>query len=392
MKTTYLQFNYHTIYCVFAVLIVMLVYAIAAKLFHDYMDKTFHTLLAQYTLEIKTLFFPPNHECEILPFSKRLDAYYEQNKNLMKKRHFRFAFEDALLDVIVNNEEANDMGRETAHRFSYVKDAIADLKSSNIARQMHGCQQVGTYLYEPAIPLLFQLLQTMSSKLQYNILMCLSEFGQPELIVAAFEIIEKAVLVNDRAVRKIVAKMGPRKEELFEAIFKTHSTTLIPLFLKFIDKDSANTYLDRIMFMVRSKDTELRIAVIRALSQTKNKKIVPDLIYALDAEEWEVRAAAAKGLESVPVHRAEAPLLRAMCDSSWWVRQNAASAALAMPNNEFMIRQALLTKDAYAIDSLLNAADLKGMSDIVDAIQAELQEDSTFQTDNNDSKTEVAIA
>lgn len=212
------------------------------------------------------------------------------------------------------------------------------------------------------------------------------------MILQAFEIVEKNIHLNDYAVRKIIDNMKDKKQELFEGIFKTNSSVLMALFLQFIDKHSANTYLDKIMFIAKSDNTNLRLAAIHALAQTENKKIVPDLISALEADEWEIRAAAAKGLESIPTQKAENSLLRALRDQTWRVRQNAASAALSMSNHEFMIKQTLLSEDPNAIDSLFYAADTKGMSHTFIAIQEGLQEHSIQKSDENGLSTAATTA
>lgn len=174
MKNSYLYFNYSTICCVSIVLVIMLIYAVISKVLHANIERAYHTLLERFAKEIDALFFPTNDGQSDLPFSQRLEVYYEENISLLKKGQQRVAFQEALLNIMADKKEVICMGRQTASRFSYVEDAIADLKSGNITRQMRGCQQIGSYLYEPAIPLVFQILQTMSSKLQYSALMCLS--------------------------------------------------------------------------------------------------------------------------------------------------------------------------------------------------------------------------
>lgn len=305
---------------------------------------------------------------------------------MLKKGRAREVFERALLRTMNENEEIAMEVRKTAYRFSFIEELLMNLNSNNVNRRLRGCQQVGAYLYEPAVPLLLKMLHFTLPQLQYSVLLALANFGRPELIVEAFQIIEHAVLVNDRTVREIVYKMGDRKSELFGAILKGNSPVLVPLFLKFIDMDSANTYLFNIINLSKTDDMELRIAAVRALAQTKNQVVVPELIAALEAEEWEVRAAAAKGLQSVPHQDASFPLLQAMSDRAWWVRQNAALAALSLANPKKMIKKALLTNDPYALDSLYYAADILGMTEIVEEVKKKQKQNQS--TENQPTKNQ----
>lgn len=383
MYNSDLYTNYLIIVSIFIVMIIMIVYAIVTKLLQDYLKRRHGMLLKRYLGEIKQLFQAPDRK-----FSHQLDDYYKQNGNILKRGMEREVFETALLQILNENEMIRHKARETAYRFSFEQESIANLSSNNLTRQLQGCQQVGAYLYEDGIPLLFQMLSYPMPQLQYITLLSLAEFGQPELIVQAFDIIEYAVLVNDRAVREIVRKMGDRKSELFDAILKGNSSILVPLFLKFMDSDSANTYLDRIITFTKSEDMELRIAAVRALTQTKNKQVVLALIDAMQDKDWEVRAAAAKGLQAIPDQDSYFPLLHAMSDPAWWVRQNAAVAVLSLPSPESLIKKALLSGDAYALDSLYHAADRLGMTNTVKEIQEQLDENEIQQPKEDDLRSD----
>ena len=59
-----------------------------------------------------------------------------------------------------------------------------------------------------------------------------------------------------------------------------------------------------------------------------------------------------------------------MSDSAWWVRQNAALTALSLPKPEVFIKEALQSRDNYAIDSLTYAANVMNMSEIINMISS----------------------
>ncbi len=364
------HYNYLVITIISVILIIMLLYAIFAKIAHDYIKHRNGILLEKFTKEIKELLFPTDKQQIELAFLQRLYVYYMQNSRLLKRGRERSLFEEALLQCINKDRENADKALEIANCFSFSEESIPNLTSNNTARRLKGCQQAGAYLYEAAIPFLFKILHILSPQLQYSALISLAEFGDPDLVVRSFEMIEHVILVNDRAVREIVGKMGNKKSDLFYMILDGNSPILVPLFLKFIDEGSANLYLSQIMVLAKSDDIEMRIAAIRALAETKNKKVLSELIDALEDEEWEVRAAAAKGIREIPDQQAYAPLLKAMSDSAWWVRQNAALTALSLPKPEVFIKEALQSRDNYAIDSLTYAANVMNMSEIINMISS----------------------
>lgn len=368
MKSPYLEFNYLIINFLLNALLFTLTCALITKVVHDSRNRRYRVLWTHFSGEIESLFFCTDSTQVDLAFLQRLDAYFECHRHLLKKSKQRAAFEDVLLLTMSEREDTVAMGRQTAYRFSLPKASCDNLKSISISRQMRGCQQAGAYLYKPAIPLLLNLLRKKSPQLQYNVLLALADFRRPGLVVESFKIIENDIIVNERIFREIVSKMDDQKTELFGAIFELNSPILTPSFLKYIDADSANVYLDQIIVMGNSEDTELRIAAIRGIAASKNSRGVPALIQALQAEEWEIRAAAAKGLKDISTQEADDQLLCAIFDNAWWVRYNAALALLTSPNRNELVEKTLQTEDPHAISSLQHAAHAMGMADIVTLI------------------------
>ena len=236
--------------------------------------------------------------------------------------------------------------------------------------------QARAYLYKPAIPYLINELYDTTMNMQYDILVALSYFNDPEIIIQGFEIIQKSVLVNQRTVCQVIKRMHPENRKiLFDGILDLGSEYLSSIFLKCIDRDSALYVIDKIIPLCgEGHMKELRIAAIKAISTTEDKTLIPELIQALQDSEWELRAVAASGLEMMPDERALQALITAICDSEWWVRQNAALALLAYPSPEIIMMQVLKTKDIYAIESLKYVAEQKNMSNILNNVQEELQE------------------
>ena len=371
-----LQFNYAVLTVLSGLLVSMLIFAVFSKIMHEHGLNMRSAALKRYLSDIAEIIDAGSD----VGFENLLNTYYLKNFKLMNRGKQRSIFEEAILQTINENHIFAEKAREIAYKFGFADESIINLEHKNLLHKLRGCQQAGAYLYDEAVPLVLDMLHFINPRIQYNALLALSDFKNPELIAKGFKIIKNAVLVNDRTVREIIEKMGNEQGRLFGMILKTKSPSLIPLFLKFIDKESVIKYLNEIKQFVQSEDMEMRIASVRALSKTQDKKILPYIISTLDDDKWEVRAAAAKGISEIRDEKTYLPILKAMEDSAWWVRQNAAMAALSVENPKILIDNVLRSGDSYAADSLYHAAELMNMTHLIEEVKERQLPDKTIQS------------
>lgn len=308
-------------------------------------------------------------------YPEELKIFLKKNKRVKLKRRYYELMEEILFDMIENKENCAYGARLIASELKFPPESVKNLKKGRKSSILRGCLQARAYLYKPAIPYLINQLYDTSMNMQYDILMALSYFNNPEIIVQAFEIIQKSILVNQRTVCQVIKRThSENREVLFDGILNLSSEDLSAQFLKCIDHDTAVKVIDKIIPLF-SEDyvKELRIAAIKAIAATGDKTLIPELIKALQDSQWELRAVAANGLEMMPDERALQVLLTAVCDSEWWVRQNAAMALLAYPSPENNMIEVLKTKNFDAIENLTYAAEQKNMSTILYNLQEKLQ-------------------
>lgn len=308
-------------------------------------------------------------------FPEELKVFIKKHKRVKLKRRYYELMEEILFDMIEHNENCAYGARMIASKLKFPPESVKNLKKGRKSSILRGCLQARAYLYKPAIPYLIDQLYNTAKEMQYDILMALSYFNDPDIIVQAFDIIQKSVLVNQRTVCQVIKRTHPdNREVLYDGILELSSEDLSSQFLKCIDRDAAVKVVDKIIPLF-SEDhiKELRVAAIKAIATTNDRTLIPELIKALQDPQWELRAVAANGLEMMPDESALQALMTAVCDSEWWVRQNAAMALLAYPSPENNMIEVLKTKDFNAIENLTYAAEQKNMSTILYNLQEKFQ-------------------
>lgn len=293
--------------------------------------------------------------------------YFNKSEKNRNKRKYTHLIEETLFELTEKDKATAPAIRAIAHEMEFTFLTINNLKKHNASHILRGCLQAKTYLYEPAIPYLLHHLRFCRFGLQYDLLLSLSRFDDPDVIVEAFEIIKDSVQVNERTIREIIKWMSPENQvTLISRIFEMKSEYLSSIFLKCISKHAALALSDELIpFFNEDNTKEIRVAAIRAMTVTEDPVFIPQLIEALKDPSWDIRAVAAKGLDGMTNEQTLQPLINAICDSEWWVRQNAALALLSYPDTETVISQVIETKDHYAYESLSYAAEFKDMKHIL---------------------------
>ena len=262
--------------------------------------------------------------------------------------------EDLLLEIIENGKiEKRIRARTIADQLGLPPKSLNMIHSrleNNIAI---GCRKAGLYQYEGAIPDIVKALDIFSSATQFEVLMALSRIGNISVMVQAFDKIHKFILINERAINEIVNVYSGDRYELFHKMLYHQSDYLARIFLKAIDRDTANALINDILIISKTGGKETRLACIIAIGRSGNSRKIPVLTRAMRDPEWEIRAMAAKTLGILTGPSAIAPLAKAARDNEWWVRQNAISSILAYPGYEMILSSIIKSGDKYAYDSIL---------------------------------------
>ena len=262
--------------------------------------------------------------------------------------------EELLLESIENEKaETKIRARTIADELGLPPRSLALIRSKLDGNIAIGCRKAGLYKYENAVPDIVKALEIFSSTTQLEVLMALSRIGNSEVLAEAFDKINQFILVNERAINEIVSVFTGDRHELYKLMLHNKSDYLVRIFLKAIDRETANSLIGDITNIYKSGDKETRLACIVAIGKSENSGKIPMLVRALRDTEWEIRAMAAKTLGVLTGPLAITALAKAARDREWWVRQNAVTSILSYPGREEILSSIIRTGDKYAYDSIV---------------------------------------
>ncbi|MCL2320304.1 MAG: HEAT repeat domain-containing protein [Treponema sp.] len=330
------------------IFVVMVITVVCTKLIQAYMTKKRNADTRTIRPVLNRLFGAE--------FGDFLDSHEEIISNLADKLKGKFSrqtLEDMLLDILENGEEEI---KERAHIIAtflgFPARCCSMIKSRLISNVANGCRKAGLYQCENAIPGMMKVLDILSSDTQFEVLVALARFGNTDTLVQAFDKIQRHVLINERAFNEIVNAFSGDHKDLYKRMLYHPSEYLVHLFLKAVDKETANALIDDIVAVSERGGKEMRIAGIIAIGRSGNSEKIPILIKALGDTEWEIRTMAAKTLGVLKSPEAVAPLAKAAMDREWWVRQDAIKSILTYPDSEAILVSIAQKGDAYACDSI----------------------------------------
>jgi len=308
--------------------------------------------------------------------SETVDFYKNHGQGIsklglkLKEKSSLKTLEDILLNLIENGDsETKVKARIIAYNFGFPEKCISMVVDPFTANIALGCRKAGLYQYEIAIPGILKALEIHSSNTQYQALMALSRIGDAVSMVQAFNKINSLIYVNERTISEILNVFSGDKYTLYKEMIHHQSDYLVRLFLKAIDKDTANTLINDVIAICKNGGKETRLACIIALGKSGNQGKAPILINALGDAEWEIRAMAAKTLGVLTDPSAILPLAKAAHDREWWVRQNAINSILAYPDCDEILVSIASSKDKFAYDSILYTLKKANETELLSRIQ-----------------------
>ena len=277
--------------------------------------------------------------------------------------------ENMLLDILENAEgETETRALAIAKHFKFPENCILMIRSRLSGNIAIGCRKAGLYKFSNAIPDIQKVLDILSSSIQLEALMALSRIGDTIALVQAFDKIHRLIFVNERAINEIIRAFTGEQLELYKKMIFHKSDYLVRLFLKAIDKGTANKLIDDIILISQGGDKETRLACIIAIGRSGNREKVPALIQAMSDKEWEIRAMAVKTLSVLTSPKAVMHIKKAACDREWWVRQNAVTTILEYPDYEKNLISIVKKGDRFAYENILYTLQKTDKSEILPVI------------------------
>ena len=200
-----------------------------------------------------------------------------------------------------------------------------------------------------------KLLDDKHADVVYNAAMALSELGDGESVLVFAQKCENNRYYSHRVLLELFQAYTGDRAELVRRIFDERSDYIRATCIKAYTSDRIEALAPLYAEGVSSKDSNLKIACVKALAQLGNPDYEQKMITALNDKNWIVRLAAVAGLEKIASGRALEALVKAVRDEEWWVRNAAAKAIVNIDFQLVYVEKVLSGYDKYAADAVKNA-------------------------------------
>lgn len=200
-----------------------------------------------------------------------------------------------------------------------------------------------------------KLLDDKHADVVYNAAMALSELGDMESVLVFAQKCENNRYYSHRVLLELFQTYSGDRAELVRRIFDERSDYIRATCIKAYTSDRIEALAPLYAEGVSSKDSNLKIACVKALAQLGSPDYEQKMITALNDKNWIVRLAAVAGLEKIASGRALEALVKAVRDEEWWVRNAAAKAIVNIDFQLVYVEKVLSGYDKYAADAVKNA-------------------------------------
>ena len=200
-----------------------------------------------------------------------------------------------------------------------------------------------------------KLLDDRHSDVVYNAAMALSELGDAESVVAFAKKCEKNRHYSHRLLLELLQKYSGGRADLVRRLYGECNDYIKATAVKAYTPDRLEELAGLYMEGMSGKDTNLKIACVKALAGIGKPEYEQKMTIALNDKNWIVRLAAVSGLERIGSETALESLVKATQDEEWWVRNAAARAIVHIDFQLAYVEKVLSGYDKYAADAVKNA-------------------------------------
>lgn len=229
------------------------------------------------------------------------------------------------------------------------------LEKGNRYEKSYAARRLADFMAADNIEDIRRLLDNKDADLAYNAAMALSELGDGESVVRFARQCETNRWYSHRVLLELLqAYRGDRAalvRQLYEACNDYIRATAIKAYTADCLEELAPLYTEGLT----SRDTNLKIASVKALAQLGKPEYEQKMAIALNDKNWIVRLAAVSGLEKIGTESALESLVGATQDEEWWVRNAAAKAIVHIDFQLVYVEKVLSGYDKYAADAVKNA-------------------------------------
>lgn len=252
-------------------------------------------------------------------------------------------------ELIPGKQQGVDLIYEALQPIAYYAGYLED---NDIYRKSYACRKLADFNAVEKIESVKKLLESKNRDLRYNAAMALSRLGDRGAVIQFIQECNKDEKYSSRIMNEMITIYTGDMYELVNEIFEDASAYTKATVIKAIAPMRIEKLVPMYLQGLNSKDDNLKIAYVKALSAFGNPEFTHELIVAANDKNWVVRCAALKGLSLIHSDESINAVTKALTDEDWWVRQSAAKAITALNPGVEYFEKILKDYDKYASDAL----------------------------------------
>ncbi len=229
------------------------------------------------------------------------------------------------------------------------------LEKGNRYEKSYAARKLADFMATDQIENIRSLLDDKNADLVYNAAMALSELADADSVVTFAKKCEKNRNYSHRVLLELFQAYSGDRAELVRRLYENCNDYIKATAVKAYTPDCLEELAPLYIEGLSSKDTNLKIACVKALAQFGKPEYEQKMAIALNDKNWIIRLAAVSGLEKIGTETALESLVSATQDEEWWVRNAAAKAIVNIDFNLVYVEKVLSGYDKYAADAVKNA-------------------------------------
>ena len=229
------------------------------------------------------------------------------------------------------------------------------LEKGNCYEKSYAARRLADFMATDKTEDICRLLDHQNADLVYNAAMALSELADADSVVLFAKKCETNRNYSHRVLLELFQAYSGDRAKLVRRLYEECNDYIKATAVKAYTPDCIEELAGLYTEGLAGKDTNLKIACVKALAQFGKPEYEQKMSIALNDKNWVVRLAAVSGLEKIGTKAALESLLSATQDAEWWVRNAAARAIVNIDFNLIYVEKALSGYDKYAADAVKNA-------------------------------------
>ncbi len=201
-----------------------------------------------------------------------------------------------------------------------------------------------------------EYLDSKNATLVYNAGMALSSLGDEDGVFKYIKLCENNRKYSHRVLLELLDLYTGDKVSLIKRYIKSKDVdeyVKATVFKSVSDQKFAQLKQEFIDGFY-SKNNQVRIASVKALSTLGTKDLEQYMITAARDKDWVIRLSSIKGLEQIKTPSCIDEIKMLTSDEQWWVRQRAAEALVKVDDNLARVESVINGYDRYAADAVKN--------------------------------------